>query len=125
MRASLTSLLALAIVVGLTAAAPAEEAKLQRRFTDQRMTYYYPGVGACGYTNTDTQYVVALNPTDYANGANCNRSLTITYQGNSAIATAVDLCPGCAADGLDLSPSLFEVFADLSVGVIYADWSWD
>ncbi|EIM90924.1 uncharacterized protein STEHIDRAFT_49221 [Stereum hirsutum FP-91666 SS1] len=61
----------------------------------------------------------------YGSGGYCGDSITISYQGKSTSATIVDECPGCPYGGLDLSPSLFSYFADESVGVIYADWSFN
>ena len=47
---------------------------------------------------------------------NCGKSITISHNGKTAQATIEDTCPGCSGNSLDLTPSLFEVFADLSVG---------
>ena len=33
-------------------------------------------------------------------------------------------CPGCPSGGLDMTTGLFDYFADPSVGVIYATWSY-
>ncbi|EIW74628.1 plant expansin [Coniophora puteana RWD-64-598 SS2] len=119
MHSSFTSLLALSIVLVSTAAAPHSHSdQLMRRFSGQRMTYYTPGLGACGDTDTASQYV-------YGSGSSCGSSITITYNGNSVAATVVDKCTGCSGDELDLSQGLFECFADASVGVIYGEWEWN
>ncbi|KAJ2988024.1 hypothetical protein NUW58_g4191 [Xylaria curta] len=33
-----------------------------------------------------------------------------------------DLCPGCPANGIDVSPAIFDDIADLSVGVVQVNW---
>lgn len=90
------------------------------------LTYYTPGLGSCGVTNTASQNIVALaegmmsamTPASGNPNANplCGKSITISYGGKTATATIMDTCPGCANGGLDLTPSLFEVFAPLSEG---------
>jgi expansin (peptidoglycan-binding protein) len=89
------------------------------------MTYYTPGLGSCGVTNTDSEAIVALaedmmtaaqvggNPND---NPLCGKSITISWQGKTATAKIMDTCPGCADGGLDLTPTLFQEFAPLSVG---------
>ena len=54
---------------------------------------------------------------------NCGKSITISYGGKTAVATIEDTCPGCAGAGLDLTPALFQQFADLGVGrVAGVEW---
>ena len=98
------------------------------------ITYYTPGTGSCGGTNGPNDAIVALAEDMMAphNGANpntnilCNKMITISYGGQTAQAKIVDTCPGCAGADLDLSPSLFKVFADLTVGrVSGVKWSYD
>ncbi|KAJ7735857.1 RlpA-like double-psi beta-barrel-protein domain-containing protein-containing protein, partial [Mycena maculata] len=97
-------------------------------YTGARWTYYSTGLGACGGTNSDSDFIVALNqdtfgtayPSEY-----CYKQITMTYNGKTTTATIVDSCPGCPSPGgLDLSPGLFSFFADESVGVLYGDWSF-
>jgi len=101
------------------------ERDLVKRYDNARFTYYEVGVGACGGTNTDSEYVVALNSDQYGNGQYCWEQITIYYGGKSAVAAIVDECPGCPYAGLDLSPSLFSYFAPLSEGVIYGSWDFN
>jgi len=90
------------------------------------VTYYTPGLGSCGVTNSDSDPIVALaenmmsamtpasgNPNE---NPLCGKSITISYGGKTATAKIMDTCPGCANGGLDLTPSLFEVFAPLGEG---------
>ncbi|KAH9930556.1 RlpA-like double-psi beta-barrel-protein domain-containing protein-containing protein [Amylocystis lapponica] len=89
-------------------------------------TYYYPGLGACGITNTQDQYVVAVSVdfyNDYPGATSnpndnpiCQHSLTANYNGNSVTVAIVDQCEACAYYDIDLSPAAFQGLADLSVG---------
>ncbi|KAI0071194.1 hypothetical protein K474DRAFT_1669265 [Panus rudis PR-1116 ss-1] len=93
-----------------------------------RATFFTPSVGACGHTNTEDDFIVAIasnvfqkalggekNPN---NNPICNKKLTAKFKGKSVSVTIVDECPGCGTDGLDLSPAAFKKLADLSVGVL-------
>ena len=98
------------------------------------ITYFTPGLGSCGVTNTESDMIVALaeDMMTAAGGANpndnpyCGRSITMTHGGVTATATIEDTCPGCSGAGLDLTPTLFEKFADLGVGrVSGVQWSFN
>jgi len=107
----------------VTAPLPAPEgiASLETRATHSgRGTFFYVGEGNCGWTSTDNQYVVAMSKSFYDTngGSNCGQTLNISWGGKTATATMVDSCPGCGYYDLDMSPSLFEHFAKLSVGVL-------
>ncbi|ORX39829.1 RlpA-like double-psi beta-barrel-protein domain-containing protein-containing protein [Kockovaella imperatae] len=97
----------------------------ERAFDGMRATYYAVGLGACGWYNQPSDYIVALNSDQYGGGypgPQCGKMITISYNGNTAVAQIADECPSCPYGGLDLSQGLFEHFADTSVGVIYVDW---
>ncbi|KAI0044265.1 hypothetical protein FA95DRAFT_1497387 [Auriscalpium vulgare] len=89
-----------------------------------RGTYYATGLGACGFNNVDSDLIVALSTADYAGGAHCNQMITITANGKTASAQVRDECPGCGAGSIDMSPSLFQKFASLDVGVVQVTWSF-
>ncbi|KAJ7706145.1 RlpA-like double-psi beta-barrel-protein domain-containing protein-containing protein [Mycena rosella] len=91
---------------------------------DKLFSFYAVGLGACGGTNSDSEYVVALNVPQWNNGANCNKEITITYNGKTANAKIVDECMSCPDGGLDFSTSLFNFFEDPDVGIIHGDWSF-
>ncbi|EIM80659.1 barwin-like endoglucanase, partial [Stereum hirsutum FP-91666 SS1] len=80
------------------------------------------GLGACGTTNTDSDYIVALSQADYGNGEHCGETLKITANGETHTATVEDKCMGCSSGDLDMSPTLFQTFADESVGVVEVSW---
>ncbi|XXG99453.1 hypothetical protein Hte_005792 [Hypoxylon texense] len=85
------------------------------------MTYYTPGLGACGETNTESDAVVAMSPAQYGH---CGKTIKIHYNGKTGSAKIVDKCPGCGGDGIDVSPKVFKEFADLSVGRVAVTWEY-
>ncbi|KAI3325943.1 RlpA-like double-psi beta-barrel-protein domain-containing protein-containing protein [Xylariaceae sp. AK1471] len=87
------------------------------------ITYYEPGLGACGWTNSDSEYVVALSPSQYS--GNCGKTITITKDGKKVGAKVVDLCPGCASGAIDVSSTTFKQLVDLSVGRTTCTWFFD
>ncbi|EIN03661.1 hypothetical protein PUNSTDRAFT_109272 [Punctularia strigosozonata HHB-11173 SS5] len=101
-----------------------QSARLTKRFINARFTFYETGLGACGKTNTDADFIVALNSQQYGSGGNCFDMITITANGKTTQAQITDECPGCPYGGLDLSPGLFSFFADQSAGVIYGSWNF-
>jgi hypothetical protein len=88
------------------------------------MTWYDVGLGACGWTNKPSDFVVAINSAQYGSGQHCGRRIEIRAYGKSAIAQVVDECPSCSPNGLDLSKSLFAHFAPTDKGVFDASWSF-
>ncbi|KAI1348211.1 riboflavine-aldehyde-forming enzyme [Xylaria sp. FL0043] len=86
------------------------------------MTYYYPGLGACGGTNGNNDAVVALSPGDY-NGK-CGKTIKIHRNGKTASAKVVDKCPGCGGGSIDVSPAVFQSLANLDQGRVHVDWEF-
>jgi len=86
------------------------------------MTFYDVGLGSCGWTSAPTDHIVALSTLYMKNGPNpnnnplCGKSITISYEGKQTQAKVVDTCEGCSYSSIDMSDSLFEYFADMSVG---------
>jgi len=100
---------------------------LHKRFSNARFTFYAAGLGACGKTNSGSDFIVALNTPQYGSGypgPQCFKTITITANGKTAQATIMDECPGCPYGGLDMSRGLFDFFASESVGVVYGSWSF-
>ncbi|KAI0535417.1 RlpA-like double-psi beta-barrel-protein domain-containing protein-containing protein [Xylaria digitata] len=87
------------------------------------ITYYQPGLGACGETNSDSENVVAMSPSEYE--GNCGKTITITKDGKTATAKVVDKCPSCASGAIDVSSTVFQSLVDLSVGRTTVSWSFD
>lgn len=106
------------------ALSPRGEHELTKRVDNARLTFFQPGLGACGSTNGPGDFIVALNSPQYAGGQHCHEMITITFKGKSTQAQIMDECPGCPFGGLDLTPSLFEFFASKDDGVIEASWNF-
>jgi hypothetical protein len=99
-------------------------------------TFYGTGLGACGITNNDGQYIAAVSHLLFDafpgyNGVNpnknpiCGRQVTATYQGKSVTVTLTDRCAACKLTDLDFSPAAFNAIADPSVGRISGmTWTW-
>jgi len=99
-------------------------------------TFYSTGMGACGITNKDTDYIAAASHLLFDNFPNylggnpnlnpmCGRKVIATYQGKSVTVTLTDRCTACAVTDLDFSPSAFNQLADFSVGRIKGmTWVW-
>ncbi|KAK6952386.1 hypothetical protein Daesc_006922 [Daldinia eschscholtzii] len=94
------------------------------------MTYYAPGLGACGKWNTEADHIVALSPAEYGYDANpnnakvCGRTINIHYNGQTASATVVDRCQGCASGSIDVSPAVFRSLAPLDKGRVKVTWGY-
>lgn len=95
-------------------------------------TFYEVGLGACGWTNSDSELVAALNWEQWnqfgseSNGnPACNKKATLNYQGKSVTVSIVDKCMGCKYGDLDLSPTAFEKLASESVGRLDMSWSFN
>ncbi|PCH38609.1 hypothetical protein WOLCODRAFT_23466 [Wolfiporia cocos MD-104 SS10] len=98
--------------------------RIEKRFSDARLSFYDAGQNACGSVDTDASYIVALNSDQFNNGEYCYKQITITANGKSMQATITDECPGCPYAGLDLSRGLFDYFAPESVGILYGSWEF-
>jgi len=101
----------------------------EKRYSGVRMTYYDTsvGLGACGNLNQNSAWTVALNQAQFGNSypsPECGKTITISVGGKTAQAVIQDSCPGCPYGGLDLSPGLFQHFADLGAGVLSGDWDY-
>lgn len=91
-------------------------------------TFYGTGMGACGIVNSDDQPIVAVsrdifeqyNPSNGNPNQNslCGRRLEITWNGKTQQAFAMDECPGCQPNSLDLSPNLFKALDNPDKGVL-------
>ncbi|KAI1470567.1 RlpA-like double-psi beta-barrel-protein domain-containing protein-containing protein [Daldinia caldariorum] len=85
------------------------------------MTYFAPGLGACGLYSTESEAVVAMSPSQ---DGNCGRTINISYNGKTASAVVVDKCPGCAGDSIDVSPAVFEQLESLGAGRVQVSWEY-
>ncbi|KAI7148664.1 hypothetical protein KC343_g15739 [Hortaea werneckii] len=107
------------------------------------LTYYQPGLGACGVTSTEDDFIVALShvlfdaagsSTDAGGNSNenplCGRMLRATRYNEEANAQrsvdlrVVDRCTGCEVDDLDTSLKAFERLAPSASGRVDVSWAW-
>jgi expansin (peptidoglycan-binding protein) len=120
---SFFSVAAVLALAGVAQAAPA------KRSSSGTATYYAVGLGACGWTNSDSEMVVAMNAPQYSDGAHCGKNVKITNTKTGTVSSAkvVDLCPGCASGSLDMSPTLFGQLnnGDLDAGVFPITWDFE
>ncbi|GAA5856286.1 hypothetical protein JCM8547_000853 [Rhodosporidiobolus lusitaniae] len=93
-------------------------------YSGQATFYYQNGVaGACGTVHSDSDMIIALESSVYANGAHCGKTVTITGNGVTQTATVADECPSCVSSGsIDLSSGLFAKFASYDAGVVEVTW---
>ncbi|THH15017.1 hypothetical protein EW146_g5383 [Bondarzewia mesenterica] len=130
---ALTRLVALVSVftAGSVMAAPAH---LVRRSFSGDGTFYAPGLGSCGISNTASDFIVAIShdmfdtfpgagPNPNTNPV-CGKKVTASFQGKSVTATVVDRCAGCNTNDLDFSPAAFDQLADPSLGRIAITWDF-
>lgn len=107
--------------------------------TDGYFSYYDVGMGACGVSNTDSEYVFAISESIFDanmkdgnpnNNPLCKRQISITtYAGSKITAQMMDRCVGCDASGshLDLSPSLWDAVSkgDPKADGLCHGYSWE
>ncbi|XP_047333525.1 EG45-like domain containing protein [Impatiens glandulifera] len=100
-----------------------------------KASYYtdYTPSSCYGFENQGT-LIAAANRALFNNKAACGRRYRVTCtgrtnqgvlqpcRGGSVTVKIVDLCPGCAADQLDLSKEAFSAIADPNAGLINIDY---
>lgn len=64
----------------------------------------------------------AMNPIDYAGSSICGASVSVTGPKGTVLIHIVDLCSGCMAGDIDLSPQAFDAIADTSRGRVPITW---
>ncbi|ODV61322.1 RlpA-like double-psi beta-barrel domain-containing protein ASCRUDRAFT_34082, partial [Ascoidea rubescens DSM 1968] len=98
-----------------------------------RATHYTPSADHCGTSSSSSDFVVAIGYNLYmsndvtSRGVSeyCGKTLTATYNGKSVTAKIVDSCASCSDEQIDFSPVAFQQLADLDVGVLQVEWSFD
>lgn len=87
------------------------------------MTYYEAGLGACGYTNSNNDYIAALNGAMYSLDK-CGCNANVCHGSKCIDVKIVDKCPGCAEGDLDVTPTAFAALTgSLSAGRVAITWS--
>ncbi|KAK1995880.1 SCP-like extracellular protein [Colletotrichum falcatum] len=79
------------------------------------ITFYNPGLGACGRVDGAGSMVAALSHLKMGSQSNgnplCGRQVRIRGPREEAVVTVVDKCVVCAAQDIDVSPAVFEKVA--------------
>ncbi|KAH8104792.1 Non-catalytic module family EXPN protein [Cristinia sonorae] len=116
--------LAATLFSGTVIASPIPEKRAAEHYG--KGTWYDAGLGACGYTDSNNDLVVALPVKAYGNGENCNKYLQIknTASGATARGRVRDKCPGCEGESIDMSPALFKELGSLDQGVLQIEWKY-
>lgn len=102
------------------------------------LTYYAPGLGACGVTSTSSDDIVSVSHIIFdaaSTGSNpnanplCGKKIRIERASgsggnNSVDVTVVDRCTGCAAADLDVTLAVFTQLAEEEDGRVQMSWAW-
>lgn len=102
------------------------------------LTYYAPGLGACGITSSSSDNIVSISHivfdaaqsgSDPNQNPLCGRKLRAKRykEGTgerSVDLTVVDRCVGCKSTDIDTTTSAFKKLADIDLGRVTASWSW-
>jgi hypothetical protein len=97
------------------------------------LTYYAPGLGACGITSQNGDSIVAVSHIIFdavSVGSNpnlnplCGKMVRVRRDGKSVDLKVVDRCVGCAARDLDVTEDTFAKLADVTLGRVTMEWSW-
>ncbi|KAG1765916.1 RlpA-like double-psi beta-barrel-protein domain-containing protein-containing protein [Suillus occidentalis] len=104
-----------AFIMTVMAAPIPRTSSLAKRTTHSgKGTWFEVGTGACGYTDTDDDPIVAISAEIYGSGGNCNQwiHITNTDNGYSAYGRTRDECESCGSTSL----------ATLDTGEIPISW---
>ncbi|KAL1956167.1 hypothetical protein VTO42DRAFT_7602 [Malbranchea cinnamomea] len=97
------------------------------------LTYYDPGLGACGIMSSNSDDICAVSKDLYdaaSVSANpndnplCGLRLRLKREGKSVDVTVVDRCVGCKPTDIDVSRGVFERLAMLDQGRVLVEWAW-
>lgn len=97
------------------------------------LTYYEPGLGACGLTDSSSDAIVAVSHIIFdavSVGSNpnanplCGKKIRARRNDKSVDLTVVDRCVGCKATDIDTTTSVFAELAEIAQGRVTVSWSW-
>jgi len=97
------------------------------------LTYYEPGLGACGITNSASDSICAVSHALYdavSVGSNpnsnplCGKMIRLRRGERSVDVKVVDRCVGCKATDIDVSMSVFTQLALVEQGRVNVEWAW-
>jgi hypothetical protein len=97
------------------------------------LTYYEPGLGACGITSSSSDSICAVSHLVFdaaQTGSNpnanplCGLKIRLRRNDESVDVTVVDRCVGCKATDIDTTTSVFGTLAEIDQGRVTVDWAW-
>ncbi|KIW72516.1 hypothetical protein PV04_00701 [Phialophora macrospora] len=97
------------------------------------LTYYEPGLGACGVTSQNSDKIVAISHLVFdavSVGSNpnanplCGKKIRARRDNKSVDLTVVDRCTGCQPKDLDVTIDTFAGLADVDLGRVLVEWNW-
>lgn len=97
------------------------------------LTYYDPGLGACGVTSKDSDRIVAVSHLVFdavSTGSNpnanplCGKKIRARRNNKSVDLTVVDRCTGCQPTDIDVTIDIFSSLADVDQGRVLVEWNW-
>jgi len=97
------------------------------------LTYYAPGLGACGVTSTNSDRIVAVSHflfdavrtgSDPNTNPLCGKKIRARRDNKSVDLTVVDRCTGCKPTDLDVTVDSFTLLANVDLGRVKMEWSW-
>jgi hypothetical protein len=115
------------ILATFAAAAPTDTSPvdLEARATFGDITYFNTGLGACGWWNSDSDYIAAVSASLFDSQRPCGRNIRVSYGGRSVTVQVVDRCAGCAWGDVDLTPAAFTALVgSLDAGRVQGSWDW-
>ncbi|KXH59754.1 SCP-like extracellular protein [Colletotrichum salicis] len=85
------------------------------------ITFFNPGLGACGWTDNDNSMIVAISHIKMGSQSNgnplCGKTVRIQAEGKAVDVKVTDKCMGCAENDIDVSPAVFKaLLGDLGRG---------
>jgi hypothetical protein len=97
------------------------------------LTYYAPGLGACGVVSKDGDNIVSLSHLLFdavSGGTNpnanplCGKMIRARRSTGSVDLKVVDRCTGCQPRDLDITEKVFAKLANVDEGRVEVEWSW-
>ncbi|OCT46605.1 Papain inhibitor [Cladophialophora carrionii] len=97
------------------------------------LTYYEPGLGACGVTSQNSDKIVAISHivfdavsvgSDPNANPLCGKKIRARRDNKSVDLTVVDRCTGCQPKDIDVTIDIFAGLADVDLGRVLVEWNW-
>jgi len=121
--------------VGLTRSDEAQDLPLPTNTAQHAgdLTYYDPGLGACGIVSDSSDSVVSVSHYVFdavQKGGNpnqnvlCGKTIRATKRERSVDLTVVDRCTGCQPNDLDTTTGVFDRLAEREEGRVDVVWAW-